>query len=124
VDISASLNGRRKDSNLDLRSPIKLLVFCIIALSIELPSGTQPHSRGSRNMGSQRDDLSAQWISRKKREISACTCRSADLSAWLGKRSDKAKCFIFKLRGVAGEKNFPPATWEIGTNYIFYPMTK
>ena len=75
-------------------------------------------------MGQQRDDPSAQWISRQTRKITACPCRSADLSAWLGKRSDKAKCFIFKLSAVTGEKNFPPTTWEIGTNYIFYPMTK
>ena len=34
-------------------------------------------------MGQQRDDPSAQWISRQTRKITACPCRSADLSAWL-----------------------------------------
>ena len=75
-------------------------------------------------MGSQPDDPFAQRIFRKKRIILADRCRPADLSAWLDKGSDEGKCFIFKLRTIAGEKNFPAATRELGTNYIFYPMTR
>ncbi len=75
-------------------------------------------------MGSQPNDLSARIIFLRNRRISAFPCRPADLSAWLRKTFDEAKCFIFKLSTLTGEKNFPPSTWEFGTNYIFYPMTK
>jgi hypothetical protein len=53
---------------------------------------------------------SARIIFPQKGGISACLCHPADLSAWLGKLSDEAKCFIFRLSTVTGEKNFPPST--------------
>ena len=74
-------------------------------------------------MESQPDDPFVQRIFRKKLRILAHRCHSADLSARLEKGSEWGKCFIFKLRAFAGEKNFPVSTRGIGTNYIFYPMT-
>ncbi len=75
-------------------------------------------------MGSPPDDEFAERIFRKMQMILAYRCRSADLSARSENGSEGSKCFIFKLRAFAGEKNFPPTTRQIGTNYIFYPMTR
>jgi hypothetical protein len=85
----------------------KLFVFCAVVAQKQTHRPTQIRRHEGKSLNPKPDAAFVKKFPTAEGQISPLIADPADLSAWFKGGPGKAKCFIFRLWTVSGEKIFP-----------------